>query len=203
MTADVVVEHTEEAVLRLIARNSLMATIVKYTGFTRDEIRRIGTSNGWTWDPPSMHFLNPEQVRERDQAKREAKEAKAREREQAKREAKEEERLYRENLKTARLAALKRQLRIRLLGEETPGNWWSRALCSQTDPDAFYPPDEDDATLIGEGSFPLSATNEAKEVCWRCPVRAECLDWALEHHEQGVWGGTTEYERRGLRKAAA
>ncbi|MFD6063810.1 WhiB family transcriptional regulator [Rhodococcus wratislaviensis] len=40
----------------------------------------------------------------------------------------------------------------------------------------------------------------AKEVCLRCPVRARCLNYALEAHEtHGIWGGYTEDERRKLR----
>jgi WhiB family redox-sensing transcriptional regulator len=43
---------------------------------------------------------------------------------------------------------------------------------------------------------------EAVNVCRRCLVVDECLTFALEHGELGVWGGTTEAERGELRKAA-
>jgi WhiB family redox-sensing transcriptional regulator len=36
----------------------------------------------------------------------------------------------------------------------------------------------------------------AKAVCVECPVRAECMDYAITNREVGVWGGTTESERR-------
>ena len=36
--------------------------------------------------------------------------------------------------------------------------------------------------------------------CARCPVRAECLKWAIDHKEDGYWGGTTERQRRELRR---
>lgn len=42
----------------------------------------------------------------------------------------------------------------------------------------------------------------AKQVCHRCPVMAECLDFALrfeEHEIIGVWGGTTGSDRRRIR----
>jgi len=40
---------------------------------------------------------------------------------------------------------------------------------------------------------------EAKRVCGTCPVRAECLDWAMEtRQDAGVWGGLTENERAEL-----
>jgi len=42
----------------------------------------------------------------------------------------------------------------------------------------------------------------AKAVCARCPVRAKCLNWALSMNVSGVWGGSSEYERRRMRAAA-
>lgn len=42
---------------------------------------------------------------------------------------------------------------------------------------------------------------QAKQLCEGCPVRAECLQWALDHEEFGVWGGTTEEERAGRQVA--
>ncbi len=44
-----------------------------------------------------------------------------------------------------------------------------------------------------------AAQNRAKQVCWQCPVRTECLAEALDNNiEWGVWGGMTERERRAL-----
>lgn len=43
----------------------------------------------------------------------------------------------------------------------------------------------------------------AKAVCKRCPVQPECLAYALERGEQwGVWGGTSEEERRSIKRRA-
>ncbi|MGH8902334.1 MAG: WhiB family transcriptional regulator [Egibacteraceae bacterium] len=43
----------------------------------------------------------------------------------------------------------------------------------------------------------LEQTREAKQVCAGCPVRSQCLDWALATNQQdGVWGGLSEDERR-------
>jgi WhiB family redox-sensing transcriptional regulator len=65
--------------------------------------------------------------------------------------------------------------------------WRERALCAQTDPEAFFPE---------KGG----STREAKKVCMSCDVRAECLHYALTHDERyGIWGGTSERERRRLR----
>ena len=44
------------------------------------------------------------------------------------------------------------------------------------------------------------SVEEARTICDGCPVSAECLDFALEHHCIGVWGGTTERQRRQLRR---
>src|SRR5258708_220835 len=68
--------------------------------------------------------------------------------------------------------------------------WQDRALCAQTDPEAFFPE---------KGG----STREAKRVCRSCEVRAECLDYALESDERfGIWGGMSERERRRLKRAA-
>jgi WhiB family redox-sensing transcriptional regulator len=70
-----------------------------------------------------------------------------------------------------------------------PG-WQDRALCAQTDPEAFFPE---------KGG----STREAKRVCRGCEVRAECLDYALENDERfGIWGGLSERERRRLKRQA-
>ena len=66
--------------------------------------------------------------------------------------------------------------------------WQERALCAQTDPEAFFPE---------KGG----STREAKKVCTQCEVRAECLDYALAHDERfGIWGGLSERERRKLKR---
>ncbi|NMR20888.1 WhiB family transcriptional regulator [Cellulomonas fimi] len=66
--------------------------------------------------------------------------------------------------------------------------WQERALCAQTDPEAFFPE---------KGG----STREAKKVCTGCEVRVECLEYALEHDERfGIWGGLSERERRKLKR---
>lgn len=45
------------------------------------------------------------------------------------------------------------------------------------------------------------STREAKAVCRACPVKAECLEWALDAGEKhGIWGGLSERERRRVRR---
>ncbi|GGC11457.1 WhiB family transcriptional regulator [Cellulomonas carbonis] len=72
--------------------------------------------------------------------------------------------------------------------EDTALGWQERALCAQTDPEAFFPE---------KGG----STREAKKVCLGCDVRAECLEYALANDERfGIWGGLSERERRKLKK---
>jgi hypothetical protein len=60
---------------------------------------------------------------------------------------------------------------------------------------------------IGSGAFIVErarASAAAKTVCSVCPVRRECLAFALEDPQlQGVWGGTTARERAAMRRASA
>ncbi|WP_431897962.1 WhiB family transcriptional regulator [Nonomuraea sp. bgisy101] len=66
-------------------------------------------------------------------------------------------------------------------------DWMSWGLCSETDPDAFFPPEQ-----AGPNWWAAAAA-----VCEDCPVRDECRDYAQEHAiEWGVWGGTTYHDRR-------
>lgn len=41
--------------------------------------------------------------------------------------------------------------------------------------------------------------DEVKKVCFNCEVQAECLEYAIDDHH-GIWGGTTENDRRNLRR---
>lgn len=69
--------------------------------------------------------------------------------------------------------------------------WQDRALCAETDPEAFFPE---------KGG----STREAKRICLGCEVKDECLEYALAHDERfGIWGGLSERERRRLKRAWA
>jgi WhiB family redox-sensing transcriptional regulator len=71
-----------------------------------------------------------------------------------------------------------------------PMEWQERALCAQTDPEAFFPE---------KGG----STREAKRICAGCEVRPECLEYALANDERfGIWGGMSERERRKQRRRA-
>lgn len=66
--------------------------------------------------------------------------------------------------------------------------WQRQAVCGtegRNAPDQFFP---------GGGRPSTRSTR----MCKGCPVREQCLDWALVNEEQGIWGGLTEAERRKL-----
>ena len=67
----------------------------------------------------------------------------------------------------------------------TISNWREDALCTQVGPEPFF-------LQKGGSAAP------AKKVCMVCPVRQQCLEFALEHKAIGVWGGTTDEERRAI-----
>lgn len=74
------------------------------------------------------------------------------------------------------------------------GEWRSLASCRDTDPDLFFP--------VGTTGAALEQIKASKRICKTCEVRAECLQFALAtNQESGVWGGTSEDERRSLRKS--
>jgi len=74
------------------------------------------------------------------------------------------------------------------LNEERP--WVVLAACRDADPAVFFPGPDGDAA-------------EALKYCSACLVRVHCLDYALEARERyGVWGGTTEKQRKRLMRRA-
>ena len=74
--------------------------------------------------------------------------------------------------------------------DDGPLAWQRDALCSQTDPEAFFPE---------KGG----STRDAKRICAGCDVKAQCLEFALANDQRfGIWGGLSERERRKLKKRA-
>jgi WhiB family redox-sensing transcriptional regulator len=72
--------------------------------------------------------------------------------------------------------------------------WVHRARCVTEDPELFFP--------IGNSGPAAVQIEEARAVCMRCEVRAQCLEWAMAtNQDAGVWGGTSEDERRALKRA--
>ncbi len=72
-------------------------------------------------------------------------------------------------------------------------DWRHRAACLDEDPELFFP--------VGTSQTAQDQTARAQAVCDRCPVRSQCLAWALDTgQDTGIWGGRTETERRELRR---
>jgi WhiB family redox-sensing transcriptional regulator len=75
-------------------------------------------------------------------------------------------------------------------------DWRGYAACRDVDPELFFP--------IGNTGPALLQIEEAKQVCRRCKVVQECLQWALDSgQDSGVWGGLSEDERRALKRRGA
>lgn len=78
-----------------------------------------------------------------------------------------------------------------LFGARRPA-WQADARCAEYSTDQFFPAEE--------GST-LRHVAKAKAICAGCSVKKECLEYALENGEHfGVWGGTSERDRRALRR---
>ena len=72
--------------------------------------------------------------------------------------------------------------------------WRRHSACRDTDPDLFFP--------VGTTGAALVQIDQAKSVCSICPVSNDCLHYALStNQDSGIWGGTSEEERRKLRRA--
>jgi WhiB family redox-sensing transcriptional regulator len=67
-----------------------------------------------------------------------------------------------------------------------PHDWMAHAACQGMELAIFFP-----------GRGPNHAA-EGKTACRSCPVRTECLEWALASGERGIWGGKGDQERRAL-----
>jgi WhiB family redox-sensing transcriptional regulator len=81
--------------------------------------------------------------------------------------------------------------RARSADEES---WTARAACRRADPELFFP-------IGSSGPAALKQIAAAKEICARCPVREQCLRFALgTGQDYGIWGGLTADERRRMRR---
>ena len=73
--------------------------------------------------------------------------------------------------------------------------WWrTLAACRGVATDLFFPAGD-------VAPEPVAQAERAKAICQECVVREECLQFALATNQEfGVWGGTTESERRTIRR---
>ena len=75
-------------------------------------------------------------------------------------------------------------------------SWRNEAVCRDTDPELFFP--------VGTTGQALLQIDRAKEVCTECTVRVSCLEFAIAtNQDSGIWGGTSEEERRNIRRNIA
>ena len=68
--------------------------------------------------------------------------------------------------------------------------WMAQAVCASADPEEWFPE---------KGS----SSQTAKKICSGCPVVKECLQFALDHNEYGIWGGTSRRERIPMMRKAS
>jgi WhiB family transcriptional regulator, redox-sensing transcriptional regulator len=72
-------------------------------------------------------------------------------------------------------------------------DWRELSACRDTDPDLFFP--------VGTTGPAIEQIETAKAVCRTCDVQQACLQYALStNQDSGIWGGTSEEERRLLRR---
>lgn len=72
-------------------------------------------------------------------------------------------------------------------------SWRQVASCRDTSPELFFP--------IGTTGQAIDQIEAAKLVCMSCPAQEPCLEFALAtNQDSGVWGGTSEEDRRHLRR---
>jgi WhiB family redox-sensing transcriptional regulator len=67
--------------------------------------------------------------------------------------------------------------------------WYKDSLCKDLPTKLWY-------------QFDAEKDKFAKKICNRCPVRTQCLQFALDNHETGVWGGLNDMDRKRLRRKA-
>lgn len=73
-----------------------------------------------------------------------------------------------------------------------PPDYWDEAVCATVDMDLFFP------ERAGKDQ---PKSQQVKAICASCPIRAKCLQFALDENEQfGIWGGLSYRERLQLKK---
>jgi len=71
--------------------------------------------------------------------------------------------------------------------------WQDDAACRGMDTELWFP-----ASLRAKPKEPVARMRlrKALEICQSCPVRKECLAFAVRTGQRGIWGGLTEEQRR-------
>ena len=72
-------------------------------------------------------------------------------------------------------------------------DWMLEGGFVYSDTELFFP--------VGSSIKAMKQANEAKAICMECPVVTECLEYAIRtNQDSGIWGGTTEDERKSIRR---
>jgi hypothetical protein len=77
--------------------------------------------------------------------------------------------------------------------------------CAESFPDAFFTTDKSESSVLRNGKISMKTwarydyEKEAKAICAECPYKKACLKYAMDHSEIGIWGGTTELERKRMK----
>ena len=81
-----------------------------------------------------------------------------------------------------------------MIAERVEELWQVKASCRGPQATVFFPPSHSERK-----DERLSRERAAKSICKTCPVRRECLDYAVRIREpHGIWGGLNELERKQL-----
>src|SRR5882672_6728508 len=75
---------------------------------------------------------------------------------------------------------------IKMALDSSEHDWRDRAACRDQDPELFFPQNREFS----------AAYRAAKQVCDVCPVISQCLEFAIDHCCEGVWGGTSTNYRQ-------
>lgn len=74
--------------------------------------------------------------------------------------------------------------------------------CTQVDPELFFPelPSKDDPKAVEDTFSYYEKVNAAVSICKTCEYTTECLKYALENRLQGIWGATTDADRKKIKQ---
>jgi WhiB family redox-sensing transcriptional regulator len=86
----------------------------------------------------------------------------------------------------------------RLFATEPENDWRALAACKGVDPELFFSSED-----LPDKRDRVERESVAKSICAACPVRAECLAYAIAAGERyGIWGGLNPQERRAVARSA-
>lgn len=94
---------------------------------------------------------------------------------------------------------------IRVKGDtlDAPGRWQHDGACVGQPTELWFPEPERTGRKGGPGARYKANVQAAKVVCATCPVLDDCRDYITANPQPGIWGGTTERERRNARRSGA